>query len=168
MISIPVAFLSVLAAAFLAGSPEPMPAEEDIHPPPDAHLQPRPFPYQVLPRIAARLAWMLAYIGITERLLEHVEKHLKQRAAKSLPWWRTFWRLMVKKVGVKGSLAALLVAADGPMILGDLLAVGLTIWMIYDIYLLIEVVSDTVDKMESSGQLDELEENWTNVLEHVQ
>jgi len=152
MISAATMFVITLAAALFSAREEVV-HEDEIKPPHDAHLQPRPFPEHSLVGSSQKLAWILAYMQVSEKLLALIETRLTQVPMKSLPWWRMFWKLMVRKVGAKGAVAAILVGMDGPLPVGDLIAAGLTVWMMYDMYLLIDVVVDAVNKMESDGQL---------------
>jgi hypothetical protein len=47
--------------------------------------------------------------------------------------WRHFWKAVVARFAVRGTAAAALAAADGPLPVGDLLALGLTLWTVIDI-----------------------------------
>ncbi|MFO0606354.1 MAG: DUF4157 domain-containing protein [Polyangiales bacterium] len=47
--------------------------------------------------------------------------------------WGQFWRVVVRRFALRGAAAAGVAAADGPLPIGDLIALGLTIWMIWDL-----------------------------------
>jgi hypothetical protein len=47
--------------------------------------------------------------------------------------WKYFWKAVAKRFAARGAAAALLAAADGPLPIGDLIAVGLAVWTIVDI-----------------------------------
>ena len=46
---------------------------------------------------------------------------------------RNFWKAVVARFAVRGATAAGLAAADGPLPVGDLIALGLTLWTVIDI-----------------------------------
>ncbi len=50
--------------------------------------------------------------------------------------WRFFWRAVIKRFAIRGAVAAGLAAIDGPLPIGDLIALGLAVWIIYDIIVL--------------------------------
>jgi hypothetical protein len=54
-------------------------------------------------------------------------------AAGAAVGWRHFWKAVVARFAVRGAAAATLAVADGPLPIGDLVAVGLTIWTVVDI-----------------------------------
>jgi hypothetical protein len=47
--------------------------------------------------------------------------------------WKFFWKAVVKRFAVREATAAALAVATGPIPIGDLIALGLTIWTIVDI-----------------------------------
>jgi hypothetical protein len=47
--------------------------------------------------------------------------------------WRHFWKAVARRFALRGAAAATLAAADGPLPIGDLAALGLSIWTIIDI-----------------------------------
>lgn len=47
--------------------------------------------------------------------------------------WRQFWRTVVRRFAIRGAAAAGLALVDGPLPVGDLIALGLTLWTIYEI-----------------------------------
>ncbi|GEM_PF-2474867 len=47
--------------------------------------------------------------------------------------WEYFWRAVVARFALRGAAAATLAAADGPLPVGDLIALGLTLWTVVDI-----------------------------------
>lgn len=54
--------------------------------------------------------------------------------------WKHFWQAVIKRFALRGAAALGLTAADGPLPVGDLIALGLTIWMIIDIISLYDVL----------------------------
>jgi hypothetical protein len=65
-------------------------------------------------------------------LAERMAEYVTEPSGK----WRKFWHAAAKKLGVRGTAAAGLMAADGPIVFGDLLALGLTVWTIFDLVML--------------------------------
>lgn len=47
--------------------------------------------------------------------------------------WRQFWRVVIRRFALRGATAVGLAAIDGPLPIGDLIAIGLTLWMIWDL-----------------------------------
>ncbi|MGE0482141.1 MAG: hypothetical protein AB7Q17_16900 [Phycisphaerae bacterium] len=47
--------------------------------------------------------------------------------------WRHFWKAVIVRFALRGAAALGLAAVDGPLPIGDLVAVGLTIWTVVDI-----------------------------------
>lgn len=47
--------------------------------------------------------------------------------------WRHFWKAVIARFALRGAVALGLAAVDGPLPIGDLVAVGLTIWTVVDI-----------------------------------
>lgn len=47
--------------------------------------------------------------------------------------WKYFWKAVIKRFAIRGAIAATLAAADGPLPVGDLIAVGMAIWTIIDV-----------------------------------
>ena len=54
-------------------------------------------------------------------------------AAAARVGWSHFWRAVARRFAVRGTTAAVLAAADGPLPVGDLVAAGLTLWTVIDI-----------------------------------
>ncbi|MDH3604501.1 MAG: DUF4157 domain-containing protein, partial [Candidatus Tectomicrobia bacterium] len=64
---------------------------------------------------------------------ETVERQLKKKVT-SPALWRHFWKVVIKKFALRGGIAVTLAAADGPFPIGDLISLGMTLWMIWDMY----------------------------------
>ncbi|MFO0820010.1 MAG: hypothetical protein U1A77_18820 [Pirellulales bacterium] len=47
--------------------------------------------------------------------------------------WRYFWKAVVKRFAVRGTAAAALSAADGPLPVGELISLGIAVWTVIDI-----------------------------------
>ena len=47
--------------------------------------------------------------------------------------WRHFWKAVVARFAVRGTVAVALASADGPLPVGDLVAAGLALWTVIDI-----------------------------------
>lgn len=113
---------------------------------PEAKLEriPRrpPNPSQVI----LRTAWWLAAERAMRPLVELFNKVLGRHAAESLPRWRMFWKIAVQRLGLRGATAAGLIAMDGPLPVGDAVALGLTVWMIYDLIAMTDQIWDLVDE----------------------
>lgn len=114
---------------------------------------PRPFPAEGID-VATRAAWWYASWRLTQPLAAMLEKKLAEHAAESLPMWRTFWRIAVRRLGWRGTIAAGLVALDGPLPAGDAIALGLTVWMLYDLYVMSDQIWDMAHEIRSTGQLE--------------
>jgi len=47
--------------------------------------------------------------------------------------WRQFWKIVAEWLAKRGIVIAGLAVADGPLPIGDLIALGLTIWLIWEL-----------------------------------
>ncbi|MEZ5198026.1 MAG: hypothetical protein R2764_17055 [Bacteroidales bacterium] len=47
--------------------------------------------------------------------------------------WKFFWKAVVRRFALRGSIAGALAAIDGPLPVGDLIAIGLSLWIIIDV-----------------------------------
>ena len=47
--------------------------------------------------------------------------------------WNLFWKVVVKRFALRGTIAGTLAAADGPFPVGDLLALGMGVWTVGEI-----------------------------------
>ncbi|MEJ1239288.1 hypothetical protein WBG78_14220 [Chryseolinea sp. T2] len=54
-------------------------------------------------------------------------------AAAGTVSWKFFWKAVAKRFAARGATAAFLAAVDGPLPIGDLIAAGMSIWMVVDI-----------------------------------
>lgn len=54
-------------------------------------------------------------------------------AAAATVGWKWFWKAVVKRFALRGTTAAAIAAADGPLPIGDLVALGMTVWTIVDV-----------------------------------
>ncbi len=48
--------------------------------------------------------------------------------------WRRFWQVVIKRFAIRGAAAAGLSAADGPLPIGELIALGIAIWTLWDLF----------------------------------
>ncbi len=48
--------------------------------------------------------------------------------------WRRFWQVVIKRFAIRGAVAAGLSAADGPLPVGELIAIGIAIWTLWDLF----------------------------------
>ncbi len=48
-------------------------------------------------------------------------------------FWKKFWLAVVQRFGIRGTVAAALSAADGPLPIGEIISLGLAIWTAYEI-----------------------------------
>jgi hypothetical protein len=55
------------------------------------------------------------------------------RSAAGRALWRHFWQVVVRRFALRESTALGLAAADGPLPIGDLIALGMTLWTVVDI-----------------------------------
>jgi len=84
----------------------------------------------ISPAIVQRLRAPLtpAQAEAARELASKTASRLARRAG-----WRQFWRVIVRRFALRGAVAASLAAADGPLPVGDLIGLGLTIWMVWEI-----------------------------------
>jgi rhodanese-related sulfurtransferase len=100
-----------------------------------------------VPMVAAmRVSWWLARQKLRAMLMERMAESIVEPKGR----WRKFWQAAVKRLGVRGTAAATLMAADGPLVFGDLVAAGLTLWTIYDLVVLWYEIWAVVDGAEAS------------------
>ena len=57
----------------------------------------------------------------------------KAKLWKGRSFWQIFWQIVVKRFGLRGAAAVGLAAADGPLPIGDLVSMGLTLFTIAEI-----------------------------------
>ncbi len=76
-------------------------------------------------------------------------KQTLQRKVGQKLLWRKFWQVVEKKFGVKIAAAVTAAIADGPLPIGDLISIGLTIWMIWDLIQLWDMLwEETIKELE--------------------
>jgi hypothetical protein len=73
--------------------------------------------------------------GQAEAARELARRSVARQAGRTLQraGWRQFWRAVVRRFAIRGAAALALTAADGPLPIGDLIAVGLALWTIWEI-----------------------------------
>ena len=69
--------------------------------------------------------------GQEEAARELVKKSLSRTVGRA--GWRQFWRAVVRRFALRGAMAVLLAGIDGPLPVGDLIALGLTLWTVWEI-----------------------------------
>lgn len=79
-------------------------------------------------------------LTLIEGGLPAAERELARRSAQTAAaqaarraGWRQFWQVVVRRFALRGATAAGLAAVDGPLPVGDLIALGLTLWMIWEL-----------------------------------
>ena len=72
-------------------------------------------------------------------------------AATGVVAWKYFWKAVAKRFAVRGATALALSAADGPLPVGALLALGLGIWTVIDIIRLNETIWNEAAQLQRSG-----------------
>jgi len=65
--------------------------------------------------------------------------------------WRHFWHAVINRFAIRGTTAVALTAADGPLPVGDLIAVGMALWTIVDIIRLSDELWSEADKIAHQG-----------------
>jgi hypothetical protein len=65
--------------------------------------------------------------------------------------WPYFWKAVCKRFAVRGTTAAALSVADGPLPVGELAALGLTLWTIVDIVRLRDELWRDADALKRQG-----------------
>jgi hypothetical protein len=58
---------------------------------------------------------------------------LTMAAAGAAVSWKFFWKAVATRFAVRGATAVALAAADGPLPVGDLIALGMTLWTVVDV-----------------------------------
>jgi hypothetical protein len=93
----------------------------------------------------AAVSWEQAPVAATPVQLRRYlgppgsEEIARQLARKALPVlgrrliWRQFWRVVARRFATRAAVAAALALVDGPLPVGDLIALGLTLWTIWEI-----------------------------------
>ncbi|WP_420456549.1 DUF4157 domain-containing protein [Rubrivirga sp.] len=92
---------------------------------------------EVARQLAQRTAQTVAREGATHRVV-----------AKA--GWGHFWKIVVAQFALRGGTAATIAAADGPIPAGDLIALGLAVWTVYDIVRLWDVLWELADQLAAS------------------
>ncbi len=73
---------------------------------------------------------------------------LQRKVGQKLLWGK-FWQVVGKRFGVKIAAAGTAAIADGPLPIGDLISIGLTIWMIWDLIQLWDMLwEETIQELE--------------------
>jgi hypothetical protein len=80
--------------------------------------------------------------------------------------WREFWKRVAAWLAKRGLAAAALAAADGPLPIGDLIAIGLTIWTIWELIELWDVFWQDAVLAASIGELAKKAWEMVPTLEH--
>ena len=65
--------------------------------------------------------------------------------------WSYFWKAVAKRFAVRGTAAAAMSAADGPLPVGELLSLGLAIWTVVDIIRLSDELWADAARMKAQG-----------------
>ncbi|HEX3020591.1 MAG TPA: hypothetical protein VHP36_09820 [Chitinispirillaceae bacterium] len=65
--------------------------------------------------------------------------------------WKHFWKAVSKRFALRGAAALGLAAADGPLPVGDLIALGLSIWTVFDIISLYDVLWRDAERIASQS-----------------
>lgn len=82
--------------------------------------------------------------------LRVIEGGLARRVEQSAgrAGWRYFWRAVIRRFSLRAATAAALSLADGPLPIGDLIAIGLALWMIWEMVQLWEVLWEEAHRLE--------------------
>ncbi len=67
--------------------------------------------------------------------------------AAAVAGWKHFWKAVAVRFAVRGSTAAVLSAADGPLPVGELIAAGLALWTVVDIIRLSDELWQDADRI---------------------
>jgi hypothetical protein len=80
--------------------------------------------------------------GQAEAARELARRSAARQATRTLQraGWRQFWRAVMRRFAIRGAAALALTVADGPLPVGDLIALGLTLWTIWEIIELWDVL----------------------------
>lgn len=128
---------------------------------PSARLRPGPVPSEawvaenwpavvdrprVRPSVLLPVAYFLAKQGLEFALTRLATHYFLSVFNKNPAAWRLFWEEVIRRAGLSGTLAASLIVADGPLPAGDLIAAGLTLWMIYDLLCVAVELADTLSE----------------------
>jgi len=88
----------------------------------------------IAPRLVQRFAGPLP--GTAEEVAARTAEEAARQLARKLTGkvgWRQFWSVVVRRFAIRGAAALTLTGADGPFPVGDLLALGLTLWTVWEI-----------------------------------
>jgi hypothetical protein len=66
---------------------------------------------------------------IPQSVLRRVGNRVSQKVL-----WRRFWQVVIQRFALRGAAAAGLSVADGPFPVGDLIALGIAIWTLWDLF----------------------------------
>jgi len=72
--------------------------------------------------------------------------------------WRQFWKVVIKRFAVRGATAVALAALDAWLPIGDLIAIGLLIWTIWDIINLWDAIWQEAEILFEQEEMIEPEE----------
>lgn len=88
--------------------------------------------------------------------LRVIEGGLSRATARSAEraGWRFFWRAVTRRFALRGAIAAALAAADGPLPIGDLIGLGLALWMIWDIVQLWDIIWSEASQLQNQSSLE--------------
>jgi|GEM_PF-3678149 len=79
-------------------------------------------------------------VNSSDKIDRQTQTSLVLPAATAAVPWSLFWKEVIKRFAVRGATAAGLALIDGPLPIGDLIALGLSIWTIYEIIELWDVL----------------------------
>jgi hypothetical protein len=108
---------------------------------------------------------------------------MQSAGAIALPWeglgeevtrriWREFWKRVAAWLAKRGIAIGVVAAADGPLPIGDIIALGLSVWAIYELIQLWDTLFEevalavTIDHIyqQAMSKVAELEHHITNKL----
>lgn len=115
-----------------------------------------PPPLPVIEREAVR-ATARSQVRITARAAARpaARAGLRQVAATQLRrlFWRKFWQAVVRRFAVRGAVAAVLSAADGPLPIGEIISLGLAVWTVWEIVQIWDELTAEAER-EAARELD--------------
>jgi hypothetical protein len=87
------------------------------------------FPVQRQPELMASTQLPALPSFIPASVLRRIGSRVSQKVL-----WQTFWKVVIKRFGIRGTAAAAISLADGPLPVGELISIGIAIATLWDLF----------------------------------
>ncbi len=87
------------------------------------------FPVQRQPELMASTQLPALPSFIPASVLRQIGSRVSQKVL-----WQTFWKVVIKRFGIRGTAAAAISLADGPLPVGELISIGIAIATLWDLF----------------------------------